>query len=195
MSGLREDDLLSVKSKSSHATRFAGNRAVSWLSGVIVRRTTDLLCIAIVSGGLLTAAFNLAPDFPSGFDHSKESPSQAGYLTALQEPDALSTLQRREITGDERAAWGVLIEDLKLSVHSPASNETALDPESVDDLADWTLIATDVDAKWSIRRPPDLPRMAVAVSERHGNPLICAWGVIRSIGEGTWSVSVVRTSE
>jgi len=176
----------------------AGNRAVrrdrSWLSGVIVRRTTDLLCIAIVAGGLLTAAFNLAPDTSNSASQFRQPGSQAGSLPdALKEPAALSALHWREAIGDEQAAWNALIEDLKLAATSPAPTAAPPGPETAEDLEDWTLIAADADAKWSVRKPPDLPRIAVAVSERDGNPLICAWGMIRSTGEGAWSVSVVRS--
>lgn len=191
-------DLRPEMTDPSNAPLSAQNRTVrrdrSWLSGVVVRRTTDLLLIAIVAGGLLTAAFNLAPDTSIHTAQIRQPGSQAGLLPdILEEPAALSALHGRETIGDEQAAWDALVQDLKLAASSAVPIESTFDPEMAQDIANWTLIAADADAKWSIRRPPELPRMAVAVSEQDGNPLICAWGMIRSTGEGTWSVSVVRS--
>jgi hypothetical protein len=166
----------------------------SWLKSTIAGRTTDLLCIAIVAGGLLTAASNLRPDAPSDFSNSIDVASREVFAAELPvDGDPLSAIRWKSVVGDENAAWIALIEELRPAARSDLSVTLPVDDPSTDDLVTWPVVTADDAAKWSIRRPPGLPRMAVAVSERGGDPLICAWGLIRSSGEGRWSVAVVRS--
>jgi hypothetical protein len=171
-----------------------GHRDWSWLNTTIARRTTDLLCIAIVAGGLLTAVSNLWPDTPSELSNSiNAAPREVFAADVPVDADQLSAIQWRSIAGDELAAWNALIEELRPAARSDSSVNLPIEDQSTDDLASWPLVLANADEQWSIRRPPDIPRMAVAVSERRGDPLICAWGLIRSSGEESWSVAVVRS--
>jgi hypothetical protein len=171
-----------------------GRRDWSWLNRIVARRTTDLLCIAIVAGGLMTAVSNLWPDSPSGLSGSIDAVSGEVFATDVAiDSESPSAIRWRSVSGDENAAWNALVEELGPVAKSGASAMVPFEEQFTDDLATWPVVTTDTAAKWSIRRPPDMPRMAVAVSEHHGDPLICAWGLIRANGEGSWSVAIVRS--
>lgn len=146
----------------------------------------------VVMGGLITVTLNLCPVL--SLDGAPDHPLPV----ARPQPDSLweaggdSDLRWRAVTGDEKAAWNVLVAELQTLVADPRSLQPVGDHQPWEDLADWPSIADDPQGQWSIRRPPEWPRMAVAVSLRAADPLICGWGMLRTTGDGEWSVSIVR---
>jgi hypothetical protein len=160
----------------------------------MARRTTDLITIAIVVGGLLSAAVALRPVDPrDSLSHEVvRAETAAAAVTTLQG----LPVRARTIHGDEQAARSALIAEMRLKLSGTANREKPHAMESAADTMDsWPILESDVAAEWSIRQSPEAPRMAVGICGRGGNTLICCWGFIREIGEKEWLVSAIWVAE
>jgi hypothetical protein len=158
-------------------------RDLRWLSRVLAARTSDVLCIALVFGGAVTATWNLWPEVAP--------PTARAASTNLQwlPPDG-GVLQWRNVAGNESAAWMALVD--ALGSLPPRPNDSKGVDASMGDLSSWPVIGNGENGHRTIRKPPDLPRIAVAVSEADGHPLICGWGMIRQNPDGDWAITVMR---
>ena len=183
------------------------------LSRSIARRTTDLISIAIVIGGLLsvTLALWLPAQDPSINAPLPDDDTAMAFAGSPGFP-----IRQRTVRGDEAAARSAMIGELRgvfrqadripSSRSAPAREQVvpagpqitqplSSDFESGSDFRDWPVLARDDADQWTIRVSPDTPHVAIGISNRGRNSLISCWGVIRRISTDQWLVWVAKAPE
>lgn len=162
-----------------------GESPLGALSRKITRRTTDLICIAVVVGGLFSAALTLGPA-----SRGTES------LDLSLDPTAVAfqfpPIRHRVISGDELAARAALVRDLQEAVAAGGSARVPPErPQSPQAFDEWNVLAEDLAAGWSVRQSPESPRMAAGIRTSGADSLISCWGGLREIARDEWMVWVV----
>jgi hypothetical protein len=157
----------------------------------VAASTTRLILIAIVAGGLLTAALNLRrPDLPDSDDPLNQSDLVAPVDDLLREG---FPVVREIVKGDEAAARAAVVRVGRAKMGDAAARVATLQtglkavPKEENPLADTVELASDPDGKWSIRQMQDLRRIILGIATAGPEPTIVFWGGYDETGPGEWT--------
>lgn len=175
-----------------------GSRPARSLAERLASATTRLIVIALVAGGLLTAALNLWE--PGLALTTATGPTESGAVALSGEsPFAGLPVSDRHFQGDEAAARdltvGICRAALTANIERFPMARLPDDPKRWADsfnADDWTELDRDAAHRWSIHQMPDVPRRIVGVSRRAGESLICCWGGYDQTGPDQWTVWTMR---
>lgn len=165
------------------------------LADRVTASTTRLILIAIVAGGLLTAALNLRRP---GTGDSDEPLNPSVAVAPIDHFLSEGLPVGREIVrGDEAAARAAVVRlgraKIAAAVKGMNSLRTSQKPvaEAIDPLEDTVELASDPGGKWSIRQLQDLRRMIIGVSLAGPEPTVLFWGGYDETGPDEWTVWTV----
>ncbi|MBX3441317.1 MAG: hypothetical protein KF774_02835 [Planctomyces sp.] len=176
-------------------------RTRNGLAGLVARRTTDLMCIAILGGALVSTALALRP-----FEEASNRASLATPRTdaATVDNDVLfgrdAPLRQRQFAGMESDAWEQLVADCRVVLIQEvrgASSSTRIDgspPNESMDRPTWIRVDASPTGDWELLRPADVGRLVIGVPGGASAEEAVCWGMMSPGPGDVWNLAVLRLS-